>query len=778
MGKKVFYNRALEEGFCPLSMLPVLKKQHWYIKKNLYEAQIGLLDHRIILSRPKGVNEKKHTELYLSIIDEILSTNPNETFVILDDYTFFERATIEARSVYVRKMRNHPAIIGLVFINASPMFRLNINIGKRLNLNNYPVEIAETYAEALGLAQQYLNRPIGVFGGCADLSTASNGLETSPWEVKVYFQNTIYTKPQSLVSQEYLTEYSHYVKELTEQIHAKWNKNLHYQILDLSAVQIENKEQKQTIIDLLKSMERYRSFKFTVIIGATFFTNIALSFATVSLKQKVVTTNTLAQAQRIILRRQKSVDTIQQFNRSQHEAKLTQVISDLAAVDWEIPGTNIFKHSENFEYKPLYEALTIVKADVDHLLQDRLIREQKLLDEQQKSKRLAKKLKSSLAEAVELRQRAEKADAAKSDFLATMSHEIRSPMNGIVGVSDLLTHLDLDEETLDLVETLQTCSQSLLGIISGILDLSKIESGRIEYDIQAIDLKKLIGQVMEIFEKQFLEKNLYHPYKIASNVPQIIFSDPGKLKQILQNLVANAIKFTSKGSISLDVALLHKDDDLLTIQFTLKDTGLGIASNKLTKIFDSFTQENSSIQNHYGGTGLGLSISKNLIEGLGGSIDVKSVKGQGSEFSFTISCKESTKQIDEKAIKSKSKTSIPSLKVVVVENNQISRRIIGRMLKECHCEAILFHSAELALENWPNIKADLALFDIRLGGMTGIELTQKLRQMGEKMPIIALTAEATFGSKEKALQSGMSDYLTKPLQLNILQEYLEQWSPL
>jgi signal transduction histidine kinase len=778
MGKKVFYNRALEEGFCPLSMLPVLKKPHWHIKKNLYEAQIGLLDQRVILSRPKGFNKKKHTELYLAIIDEILSTNPNETFVILDDYTFFERATIEARSIYVKKMRNHPAIIGLVFINASPMFRLNINIGKRLNLNNYPVEIAETYAEALGLAQQYLNRPIGEFGGVANLSTPSKALETSPWEVKLYFQNTIYTKPQSLVSQDYLTEYSHYVKELTEQIYAKWSKDLHYQILDLSAVQVINSQQKQTIIDLLKSMEKYSHCKVTVIIGATFVTNIALYFATIFLKQNVVTTNTLAQAQRIILRRQKSVDTIQQFNRSQHETKLTQVISDLAAVDWEIPGTNIFKHSESFEYKPLYEALTIVKTDVDHLLQDRRIREQKLLDEQQKSKRLAKKLKSSLAEALELRQRAEKADAAKSDFLATMSHEIRSPMNGIVGVSDLLTHLDLDEETLDLVETLQTCSHSLLGIISGILDLSKIESGRIEYDIQAVDLKKLIGQVMEIFEKQFLEKNLYHPYNIASNIPQIIFSDPGKLKQILQNLVANAIKFTSKGSISLDVELLHKDDDLLTIQFTLKDTGLGIASNKLTKIFDSFTQENSSIQNHYGGTGLGLSISKNLIEGLGGSIHAKSVKGQGSEFSFTISCRESTTQIDEKSIKSKSKILFPSLKVVVVENNQISRRIIGRMLKECHCEAILFHSAELALENWSNIKADLALFDIRLGGMTGIELTQKLRQMGEKMPIIALTAEATFGSKEKALQSGMSDYLTKPLQLNVLQEYLEQWSPL
>jgi signal transduction histidine kinase len=433
-----------------------------------------------------------------------------------------------------------------------------------------------------------------------------------------------------------------------------------------------------------------------------------------------------------------------------------------------IKGLNV--GAIDYLYKPLDPYIT--SAKVDSFIQ--LVRSQREI----KQKNL--QLESFQAELIKAKNEAEQSKKAKENFMANMSHEIRTPINGIIGLVHLLSESKLDDDQKEMLGLLQVSSESLLGVINDILDISKIEAGKFRINYAETDIRLLIKQSTNLLNIRAKEKNLDLILDIDESLPNIIIADSLRLNQIFMNLLSNAIKFTTEGTITFKVEVLDKKSNTAQIKFSIIDTGIGISPVNQDKIFDKFEQvEDHSISQH-GGTGLGLSIVKKLVELKGGSLELESKEGVGSTFSFTKWYEfAKAKKIEKEENDPENLPVLKGLKILVAEDNLINKFLILKILENWEVDVKAVTNGLDVFEMLKDNDFHVILMDTYMPGMNGLEVTKKIRSGfipgKENVPIITFTAGVLDTDKEISVKAGANDILSKPFNINVLHQKIKAY---
>ena len=376
----------------------------------------------------------------------------------------------------------------------------------------------------------------------------------------------------------------------------------------------------------------------------------------------------------------------------------------------------------------------------------------------------------------EAQQRAEAASRAKADFLATISHEIRTPMNGVLGMLRIVRDTPLSAEQHDYLKTASDSAETLLLLLNDVLDFSRIEAGRLELQPAPFAPTTIVRAVSEIMHTRARDKGLQFDLVVGENLPSALVGDSNRLRQILINLIGNAIKFTERGRVELSVTCVERTESSAVMHFTVTDTGIGIDSAALERLFKPFTQADTSLGRRYGGTGLGLAISTRLAQAMGGLLQVKSTLNQGTTFRLILPCR-LPDAVTPAQLEDTSRFVTPTLKgrVLVVEDDSVNRQVIELFLKKMRVSPRFAYDGEAAIKLAAAETFDVILMDCQLPGIDGLETTRRLRKKLEgarPVRIIALTANPGRNVRDACLAAGMDDFLTKPVRLEHLVEAL------
>jgi PAS domain S-box-containing protein len=380
-------------------------------------------------------------------------------------------------------------------------------------------------------------------------------------------------------------------------------------------------------------------------------------------------------------------------------------------------------------------------------------------------KRIATELNEAKAFAELTTHIAEEAVHAKQQFLSNMSHEIRTPMNAIIGFTKVLLKTDLTAKQKEYLGAIQMSGDALIVLINDILDLAKVDAGKMTFEEIPFKLGASISAMLHLFEPKIQEKNLELVKLYDQNIPEVLIGDPVRLHQIILNLVSNAVKFTSEGKITIDIRLLHEDAEKVVIQFSVADTGIGIAENKLDNIFENFQQATSSTSRIFGGTGLGLAISKQLVEAQGGTLSVDSKLAIGSTFSFILNFRKTDAKVEtELAEEVRLVAENKRIRVLVAEDIALNQLLMKTLLDDFGFEHDIAGNGKIAIAKMQDTHYDIILMDLQMPEMNGFETTHYIRKtMKSGIPIIALTADVTTADIEKCKTVGMDDYIAKPV---------------
>jgi signal transduction histidine kinase len=757
-----------EDSPCPVTGRILWTRPEWNHSNDHYMLRIGTMDGRTFVARAHGRVNLDDTNAYCRRIEAVLSEfhQPGRPLFILEEYSRLGKVENLSRDRYSEFYATKQDCIGaLVFAGLHPLIRLYVKLSQRLNAPIFPVVVVDTYEDGLRYCEGLLDRP--------------PPRQAGPVPVAFFQQRScLYEGPRYTLNVEMLSSSTLLVRErgriersdfapalgrleaflmeqprppdgyrvlLDHQGFLGWVRGAgmlrrHAQERLRRLVPVRN----AVVIDRADLMAWWRRSWRRLRYGTwtCYSRDEALEF--LSSLEGDPTTDAHGMG---LLRPKGSVA----------DATARELLSTIANIPWDRKAQYVNPYSMRHPLRAVVDALLVVKNDFDDLMSERTRRE---------------------IELVRAREQAEQSLHARSQFLANMSHEIRTPMNGIVGMAELLQNSGLPTEQQQQLAILKRSADSLLSLLNDILDYSRLESSRVEPEQVDFELKPLLEEVQILFAGIAMRKHVALLLDFPEHLPRMLCGDPGRLRQILTNLLGNAVKFTQTGSITLSASAGEVLEGRIPMTFRVEDTGIGIESDQLERIFEPFRQVDGSITRRFGGTGLGLAISQQLVQLLEGNIRVESTPGKGTVFSFTLPFqvgRSPSETIEHLPVL----RSLEGKHVLLAEDNDVNRVVAQGILRKLGLSHTTVEDGLQAVHALRGRRFDAVLMDIQMPVMDGLEAIRRIRagESGEdvrRLPIVALTANALSGDKERCLQAGADAYLAKPIRSGQLRETLSR----